>query len=88
MPKYTARRRQVMKNGDNVSHLEVFERDKWICSLCFEKIDRELRFPDMMAATIDHVIPVSRGGRHEMANIQSAHRLCNEKKGDSIDGIE
>jgi 5-methylcytosine-specific restriction endonuclease McrA len=38
------------------------------------------------AATIDHVVPRSRGGRHEWENVVSACSRCNHVKGDRVVG--
>lgn len=34
--------------------------------------------------TIDHVIPLSKGGRHAASNVQPLCRPCNAAKGDTI----
>lgn len=36
-------------------------------------------------ATIDHVIPLSRGGEHLPANVQAACLRCNSAKHDRLD---
>lgn len=35
-----------------------------------------------MSASVDHIVPLSRGGEHSMANVQCAHLSCNSSKGD------
>jgi 5-methylcytosine-specific restriction endonuclease McrA len=37
-----------------------------------------------MAATIDHIVPVSRGGSDDPSNLQTAHMVCNSAKGDAM----
>lgn len=61
-------------------HAEVFERDGWICQLCTEPVDRMLAYPDPMSQSLDHVIPLSRGGHHVWDNVQLAHLICNNRK--------
>lgn len=34
--------------------------------------------------TVDHIVPVSKGGKWELKNLQTACRLCNKKKGNKI----
>lgn len=68
-------------NADNIDYLEIFNRDKWICQLCNKKVNKDLKHPHPMSATIDHIIPLSKGGTHETKNVQLAHYLCNMKKG-------
>lgn len=60
---------------------EVFERDEWVCGLCGEQIDPELKYPDRMSASLDHLIPVSEGGPHTMSNVQASHWICNVRRG-------
>lgn len=56
---------------------EIYERDEGICGICFESVPFEL-------ATLDHVIPFTRGGMHQRANVQVAHRRCNIRKGNRL----
>jgi len=42
--------------------------------------------PHPKAPTIDHVIPLSKGGTHEPANVQLAHYYCNSIKADGAWG--
>jgi 5-methylcytosine-specific restriction endonuclease McrA len=49
----------------------VFARDGGRCAYC-----------GSAAATIDHVVPRSRGGRHEWDNVVAACHRCNHVKGD------
>lgn len=62
----------------------VFERDGFVCQLCGEQLDMLAKVPELLAPTIDHVVPLSRGGKHEMSNAQSAHYSCNARKGDRV----
>jgi 5-methylcytosine-specific restriction endonuclease McrA len=66
---------------ETFTRLEVFERDGWICGICHEPIDRELKRPDPMAVTLDHIKPVGKGGEHTLDNVQAAHDSCNRRKG-------
>lgn len=38
-----------------------------------------------MAATVDHVIPISKGGTHTWDNVKPAHYKCNIDKADNTD---
>lgn len=68
-----------------VSRHQVYERDHWTCQLCREPVARDQVVPHPQAPTLDHVIPLARGGTHEPANVQLAHYLCNSIKTDRID---
>jgi 5-methylcytosine-specific restriction endonuclease McrA len=67
-----------------VDDYKVFERDDWICQICQQPVDSILEWPDPMSKSIDHTIPLSRGGAHEYANVQLAHLRCNMCKGDQV----
>jgi hypothetical protein len=77
---YSAKRRAIMRRGDKIDHLVVFEAFNWECHICGQDIDPDLRFPHKMAATIDHIIPLSRGGEHTWDNVAPAHAMCNFTK--------
>ena len=42
----------------------------------------EALVPEPLAATLDHIVPLSCGGEHSEANVQLAHFLCNSTKSD------
>src|ERR1039458_4296540 len=47
-----------------------------------EKIDPTLSHPGPMCATVDHVVPLSRGGTDLRSNVAPAHLRCNLVKKD------
>lgn len=61
--------------------LEIFERDEWICQLGGLPVDRSARFPHPRSPSLDHIVPLSKGGDHSRANTQLACLGCNVKKG-------
>jgi len=80
-------RRRAKERGvhaEKVSRLEIFERDGWICQMCFEPVDRTLKYPHPMSATWDHIIPLSRGGTHTRDNLRLAHWHENLAKGAKV----
>jgi len=80
-----ARRRSLKAQadvGERLAPLDVHERDGWTCQLCQHPIDRTIAWPDSMSPSIDHIVPLSRGGLHALANVQSAHLGCNSSKRD------
>lgn len=60
---------------------EIFSRDKWICQICYKRVNKRYRFPHPMSASIDHVTPVTKGGPHTRQNVVLAHLRCNISKG-------
>lgn len=69
---------------ENFSHEEIFERDDWVCQLCGVPVDPELVWPDRLSASLDHIVPLSRGGFHSRENCQLAHLVCNIRKGGDL----
>lgn len=63
-----------------VKSAEIFEACKWICQLCGQKVNKKLKFPNPMSPSLDHIIPLSKGGAHIESNCQLAHLSCNKKK--------
>lgn len=52
------------------------------CWLCGHNIDSSLPVTHRMSFTLDHVVPLSRGGSLlDPANARSAHRMCNSRRG-------
>jgi len=51
------------------------KRNNWICALCKTQI------VDIADASIDHIVPKSKGGDNSISNYQIAHRRCNSIKG-------
>lgn len=65
---------------------KVLERDGWKCGICGKKISKKSVYPHPMSPSLDHVIPMSRGGGHLYANVQAAHFVCNTLKGNGSAG--
>lgn len=73
-------------------HRMVFERNKKkilateeVCAICGNVVDKNLKYPDPMCATVDHIIPVSKGGHpSDISNLQLAHFRCNRLKSNKL----
>lgn len=64
----TPYKRKKIKNSLRAS---VFERDNFVCCRCSSNEN----------LSIDHIIPVIKGGTNEVQNLQTLCRSCNSKKG-------
>jgi 5-methylcytosine-specific restriction endonuclease McrA len=69
------------KSTADYTDLEVFQRDGWCCHLCNELVDWTVHRLHPDGATIDHIVPIARGGRDELSNVATAHWRCNHAKG-------
>lgn len=87
---YRARQRKAFV--ESVNFQKVFDRDKGICHICKKKTSTEYidnKQPSNYA-TLDHVIPLNKGGLHCYANVKIACKTCNSTKRDFIptEGIQ
>ena len=86
------REARAVKNGSadySITLSGLIERDRGVCQLCGQAVDESdyIYIGDTFMAgnsypSIDHIIPLSKGGLHQWDNVQLAHRLCNSIKRD------
>lgn len=81
---YSPKRRAAYARGDDIDALALFEAHGWVCCICNKPINRRLRCPNWYAATIEHIIPISKGGTHTWDNTAPAHLICNLRKDDAL----
>lgn len=78
------RRLALASATELVTPLVVFKRDRWICQICHHRVDSGLSGRHKVGPTLDHIVPLSKGGPHSYANSQLAHRSCNSSKGANL----
>lgn len=83
---WQARRAKLLKVCDDpdIEITKLIKRDGPLCYICGKETDfNDLRWrswgPDY--PSIDHVIPLCKGGRHSWGNVRVCCGLCNVKKG-------
>jgi len=85
------KRKKIKENGKinwDISLTKLIKRDKNICHICGGKCNKEDYIKNEQGhfivgkdyPSIDHVIPVSRGGTHTWNNVKLAHHYCNSIK--------
>ena len=81
--KYAAKRRARLVGGlvEVFDRREIFERDGWRCQICGQAVDPKSPRYSYNVPSIDHIIPIARGGEHSRANVQTACLGCNVRKG-------
>lgn len=62
----------------NKMRFSIYERDGYRCKRCGKK-------QEMNDLEIDHIFPISKGGKSTYDNLQTLCRRCNKLKGNSID---
>jgi len=82
-----SRRRRATRYGakhiENVKLETLYIRDGGKCQLmCGRKLNLKRTVPHPLSATVDHIIPLSKGGEHSYKNTQLACFMCNYTKSD------
>lgn len=74
---HTRNRRARIRNAfvERVEIAVVRERDKGLCGICGAPVSRG-------EESLDHIVPLARGGEHSYRNVQLAHLSCNKRKND------
>jgi len=76
--------RQGALSSPRISVEIIAKRDSYICHLCNQLVDMDIKRTDKLGATIDHVLPISKGGLDTMENVALAHWICNIRKGNKV----
>lgn len=70
------------KDGNNIYSREtrriLFEKQQCLCGICGQPMKNN------KTSNLDHIIPLSKGGRSIIENLQLAHVKCNSEKADKI----
>jgi 5-methylcytosine-specific restriction endonuclease McrA len=85
--KHARRARKRSAYRSPVVRSAIYLRDDYTCQLCMKPIDMAAMVPHPYAPTIDHTIPLARGGTHEPSNVQAAHFICNSYKSDRLPSL-
>ena len=83
---------KVVRPDRDGTHRGAFEKNKkrifatqTVCGICGKPVDFKLKYPHPLAASIDHIIPIARGGHpSDIDNLQLAHWTCNRQKSDKL----
>ena len=56
-----------------------------LCGICGRAVNFDKKFPDPWSATLDHIIPIEKGGDPaSLENLQLAHLQCNRIKSNKL----
>jgi 5-methylcytosine-specific restriction endonuclease McrA len=76
----------VPRRGVRWSRKAVLQRDNFTCAYCGIQPGDRQRGRTMVKSsfTVDHILPVSRGGKNTWGNTVCACPLCNQRKGNRM----
>jgi 5-methylcytosine-specific restriction endonuclease McrA len=77
--------RSSTRIGGGFSSLDVFKAANWKCKICGIKVQQATGQHSETQATIDHIVPMSKGGLHVWGNVQCSCQRCNANKSDKIE---
>lgn len=79
-----AARAAAVRAGEVVRLADVAERDHFQCQICESDVDMAIAHPHPLSPSLDHIVPLAKGGAHTMVNSQLAHLRCNMVKSDHL----
>ena len=80
-------KRRALKKATAVEPIDlnlVWDDSFGICFLCGTPMDRQYTYPDPRLPSLEHIIPLSRGGTHTYDNLTYTHLQCNNRKLSSL----
>ena len=88
--KHAHKHKRIPKNqlvDKDITLEALYKRDSGVCYLCGKLCDWDDKDGNIVGPnypSIDHMIPISRGGLHAWTNVKLAHFECNWKKSDAL----
>lgn len=64
---------------------EIYKRDGGKCQICNKAVSMKAK-KQSLKPSIDHITPLSKGGKHDWFNVQLAHYGCNSRKHNNTGG--
>lgn len=86
--RFRSKRYGCSRFDDSITLKKVRAKYSDICQICGNPVDDkdiENGHIKRLYPTIDHIIPLSKGGTHTWNNVQLAHMCCNAGKCDKVD---
>ena len=66
--------------------LAIYERDGWKCKLCGKRVGKSYPPNHPRSPVLDHIVPRSIAADDAPSNLQLAHRVCNARKSNGVNG--
>ena len=87
LKKEIRRRKAQTKETKTITLQKLFDRDGGICWICGKPCDINAHYNSNNYPSVDHLIPISKGGKDEWSNIRLAHRGCNSRRGNDLKSL-
>ena len=81
---YARAKRLGLPREVGISLKKLIKRDGLSCAICGLPCIYGGDYLSDLYPSIDHIVPLSRGGGHTWSNVQVAHRICNINKSNQI----
>lgn len=76
--------KRIYRNGKpdlSINLKRLYQRDRGFCQICGKHLEFIEDIQSDNYPSIDHIIPIAKGGLHSWDNVQLACRGCNDRKG-------
>lgn len=80
----TVKRQSKIVSRTVMTVTKLVERDGSDCFICGDFVDLSLPRTNRFGATVEHVVPLKRGGLDVPENLRLAHWICNVRKGSKL----
>jgi 5-methylcytosine-specific restriction endonuclease McrA len=77
--------RRALKVSAEAKRVDLDSLWDGFCGICGEALSADVKWPHSDSPSVDHIIPISKGGSHTQENLQWAHLGCNIRKSDKVE---
>ena len=81
---YSRAKMRGLPAEEGITLKKLIERDGIHCAICGLPCFYDGNYLAALYPSIDHIVPISKGGGHTWENVQLAHRICNIKKSNLV----
>ena len=81
---YSRARKLGLPREKGVTLKNLIQKNGLQCQICGMFCDPTANPKSALYPSIDHIVPMHKGGGHTWDNVQLAHRICNSNKRDII----